>query len=131
MELDEIQKFFEEAKSRLYFFIKNEVKRKIIGETYPYLVKIPDVAFWMAAIVTTFAMLAIELVLAGIFYSQNAVVYGELLLGFGIAVGMGLVFGFIYSRRVSKMVHSQISDVLKHKTYTPEEELEDVDKTEI
>jgi hypothetical protein len=125
MDLEEIQKFFEEAKSKLYFYIKNEVKRKVIGETYNYLVKIPDVAFWIATVVTTFILLAVELVLAGLVYGQRPVIYGELLLGFAVAAGLGIITGWVYSRRVSRKIHAQIAEILKHKSYKSDDVLDD------
>ncbi len=117
MDSEEDKNYLKDAKSKLSFIIKNEVKRKFVGETYSYLIKIPDITFWLTAIVSTFAVLTIELILAGVLLGNETVVYGELLLGFSIAAIIGLIVGKIYSGKVSKKIHAQIAEILKHKGF--------------
>jgi len=124
MESKNIKNFIEETKSKLSFIIKNEVKRKFVGETYSYLIKIPEITFWLVAIVSIFAVLTVELILAGVLLGNEIVNYDELLLGFGVAAILGLINGKLYSRKVSKKIHAQIAEILKHKSF-PEEVLKD------
>ena len=120
MEQEKIKNFIEEAKSKLNFIIKNEVKRKFVGETYSYLIKIPEITFWLVAIVTIFAVLTIELILAGVLLGNEIVNYDELLLGFSVAAVLGMINGKLYSRKVSKKIHAQIAEILKHKSFKEE-----------
>jgi hypothetical protein len=120
MESKEIKEYLKEAKSKLNFIIKNEVKRKFVGETYSYLIKIPQIAFWLVAIVSIFAVLTIELIIAGIVLANDPVQYNHLLLGFGIAAILGMVNGNFYRRKLSKKIHDQIAETLKHKEYKEE-----------
>lgn len=115
MDSKESKSYLKEAKSKLSYFIKNEVKKKFVGETYSYLIRIPDIVFCLISIATTFGILAIELVLAGVLLKNEPVMYGELLLGFSIATIIGIIIGKQYSRKVSKKIHSQIGEILKHK----------------
>ncbi len=120
MESKEVKNYLEEAKSKLGFFIKNEVKRKFVGETYSYLIRIPEITFWLVAIVTLFAVLTLELLLVGVLMGNETIIYGELLLGFSVAAFIGLVVGKLYSQRVSKKIHAQIGEILKHKGFKEE-----------
>ncbi len=120
MEQEQIKNFIDEAKSKLSFIIKNEVKRKFVGETYSYLIKIPEITFWLVAIVTIFAVLTIELILAGVLLGNEIVNYDELLLGFSVAAVLGVIIGKLYSRKVSKKIHAQIAEILKHKSFKEE-----------
>jgi len=120
MESKEIKEYLKEAKSKLKFIIKNEVKRKFVGETYSYLIKIPQIAFWLVAIVSIFAVLTIELIIAGVVLANDPVQYNHLLLGFGIAAILGMVNGNFYRRKLSKKIHDQIAETLKHKEYKEE-----------
>ena len=120
MEQEQIKNFIEEAKSKLSFIIKNEVKRKFVGETYSYLIKIPEITFWLVAIVTIFVVLTIELILAGVLLGNEVVNYDELLLGFSVAAVLGMINGKLYSRKVSKKIHAQIAEILKHKSFKEE-----------
>ena len=120
MEPKKVKNYFEDAKSKLSIFIKNEVKRKFVGETYSYLIKIPEIAFWLVAIVSIFAVLTIELILAGVLLGNETVSYDELLLGFSVAAILGLINGKFYSRKISKKIHAQIAEILKHKSLTEE-----------
>jgi len=43
-----------------------------------------------------------------------------LLLGFSVAAFIGLVVGKLYSQRVSKKIHAQIGEILKHKGFKEE-----------
>ncbi len=117
MESKEVKEYLKEAKSKLSFIIKNEVKRKFVGETYSYLIRIPEITFWLVALVTLFAVLTIELLLAGVLIGNETIIYGELLLGFSVAAFIGLVVGKLYSQRVSKKIHAQIGEILKHKGF--------------
>ena len=110
----------EDIKSFLSSFIKNEVKRKIVGETYTYLIKIPSVVFWISTIVSTAIILTLEILIAGIVYKDQFVRYSDVLIGFCAAVAIGLLVGKIYSSRVSKKVHSQIADILRLKPFENE-----------
>ncbi len=120
MESKEIKEYLKEAKSKLNFIIKNEVKRKFIGETYSYLIKIPQIAFWLVAIVSIFVVLTIELIIAGVVLANDPVQYNHLLLGFGIAAILGMVNGNFYRRKLSKKIHTQIAETLKHKGFKEE-----------
>jgi len=120
MEPEKIKNFIEEAKSKLNFIIKNEVKRKFVEETYSYLIKIPEITFWLVAVVTIFAVLTIELILAGVLLGNEIVNYDELLLGFSVAAILGVINGKLYSRKVSKKIHVQIAGILKHKSFKEE-----------
>ena len=120
MESKEVKEYLKEAKSKLSFIIKNEVKRKFVGETYSYLIRIPEITFWLVALVTLFAVLTIELLLAGVLIGNETIIYGELLLGFSVAAFIGLVVGKLYSQRVSKKIHAQIGEILKHKGFKEE-----------
>lgn len=113
MESKEQKSYLEKAKSKLNVFIKNEVKRKFIGETYSYLIRIPEIALWLVTIVSIFIILAIELIIAGVILNNQTVEYNELLLGFGIAAIFGFINGKLYSRKISKKINTQIAEVLK------------------
>ena len=116
MDSEKVKNYIDEAKTKLNFIIKNEIKRKFIGETYSYLIKIPEIAFWLVAIVSLFAVLMIELIVAGIVWPNEVIHYKELLMGFGIAAFLGLINGNFYRRKLSKKIHAQIGDTLKYKS---------------
>ena len=124
MDSEKVKNYLEEAKSKLGLIIKTEIKRKFIGETYSYLIKIPEIAFWLVAVVSIFAVLAIELIVAGIIWPHETVHYLDLLIGFGIATFLGLINGNFYRRKLSKKIHAQIGDTLKFKSKKKQEVIE-------
>ena len=66
-------------------------------------------------------MLAVELILAGLFMGDENIIYREFLLGFSVASAIGLIIGMLYKRKVSKKIHSQIAEILKLKAFKSED----------
>ncbi len=121
MESEELRKYFEETRSRLSFYIKHEAKRKFVGESYNYIIKIPILIFWIVTLVTTFIVFTVELIVAGVLWNLAPVIYGDLLLGFSIAVIFGLLVGQLFRSKASKKIHDQIAEILKFKKFNEEE----------
>lgn len=121
MDKKEISDFFDEAKENLGFYIKEEAKRWFVGETYPYLIKIPNVVFAVVSLVATFTIFTLELILAGIFLREEPITYGDLLLGFILALLIGLIIGRFFSSKTARKIHDQIGEALKYKMYHKED----------
>lgn len=117
MEKKELKSLVEEARENLGAYIKDEAKRRFIGETYPYLIKIPNLVFAIVSLISTFIILAVELLLAGIILRDHVVKYDHLLIGFVSAVIVGALIGKIFSEKSARRVHSQIGEVLKFKKH--------------
>ncbi len=125
MDKKEFATLLEDAREQLGFYVKEEAKRRFVGETYPYLIKIPNVIFAVVALVATFILFTLELLVAGIIMKDNAILYGDLLLGFIAALIVGVLVGRFFSAKASKRIHSQIGDVLKFKWYEEKQKDED------
>ena len=121
MEKSEFASMMEDAKEQFGFYIKEEARRKFIGEAYPYLIRIPGVVFGITALLSTFAIFTLELIIAGVVLGEQPVLYRELLVGFGIALLIGIAVGKYVSSKASTKIHKHIGEVLKFKWYRKEE----------
>ena len=119
MEWKDVKGFVEENKNEWESAIKTEVKRRVVSQLYPYLIRLPKYVFWVTSFIFVVVFLALEVVVAGLWKPEMTMTAGLMLQGFLLAHILGFMVGWILSSRASEKLHTEIGEVLSAPTFNP------------
>lgn len=119
MEWKDFKGIIDNNKGEWENLIKTEVKRRVVSQLYPYLIRIPRYIFWVTSFIFVVVFLALEVIVAGLWKPDLVMTAGVVLQGFVLAHILGFLVGWIISSRASEKLHVEIGEVLSAPTFNP------------